>query len=82
MKYLDQCFANDVPRKHVYLLSSLRVCGLVFLDAFTKLQKPTISVLMSLCPSAWNNLAPTGQIFMKFSIWVFFENLSGKFKFD
>ena len=22
MKYLDQCFANVVPRKHVYLLSS------------------------------------------------------------
>ena len=25
--------------------------------------------------SAWKNLAPTGQIFMKFDIWWFFENL-------
>jgi len=52
------------------------------LGAFTKLQKATISVLMSVCPSAWHNLAPTGQIFMKFCIWAFFENLSRKFKFD
>ena len=37
------------------------------------------------CPavrlSAWNNSAPTGRIFMKFDIWVFFETLSRKFKF-
>ena len=32
-------------------------------------------------PSAWNNSAPTGRIFMKFYIWVFFENLSRNFKF-
>jgi len=32
-------------------------------------------------PSAWNNSAPTGRIFMKFDIWVFFENLSRKLKF-
>ena len=31
--------------------------------------------------SAWNNSALTGRIFMKFVIWVFFENLSRKFKF-
>jgi len=31
--------------------------------------------------SAWNNSAPTGRIFMKFDIQVFFENLSRKFKF-
>jgi hypothetical protein len=30
--------------------------------------------------SSWNNLAPTGRILMKFDIWVFFENLSWKFK--
>jgi hypothetical protein len=32
-------------------------------------------------PSAWNNLAPTGRIFIKFDIWGFFENLLRKFKF-
>jgi hypothetical protein len=36
---------------------------------------------MSVCPSAWNNSAPTGRIFMKFDIYVFFENLLRKFKF-
>jgi len=30
---------------------------------------------------AWNYSAPTGRIFMKFEIWVFFNNLSRKFKF-
>ena len=25
-------------------------------------------------PSAWKNSAPTGRIFMKFGIWVLFEN--------
>jgi hypothetical protein len=35
----------------------------------------------SVCPSAWNNSAPTGRIFSKFDIWAFLENLSRKFKF-
>ena len=25
-----------------------------------------LSVYLALCPSAWNNMAPTGRIFMKF----------------
>ena len=36
---------------------------------------------VSVHPSAWNNSAPTGWIFMKFYIWTSFENLSRKFKF-
>jgi hypothetical protein len=35
-----------------------------------------------LCPSAWNGLSPTRWIFMKCDIWVFFKNLSRKFKFN
>ena len=35
---------------------------------------------LSIRPSPWNNSAPTGRIFMKFDIWVFFENLLSKFK--
>jgi len=31
---------------------------------------------MSFCLSAWNTLASTGRIFMKFYIWLFFENLA------
>ena len=39
------------------------------------------SVCLSLFPSAWNKLAPTGRIFVKFDIYVFFENLWLKLKF-
>jgi len=45
------------------------------------LRKATISFVMSVCLSAWNNLAPTGYISIKFNMWVFFANLSGIFKF-
>ena len=38
------------------------------------------SVCFSFYPSAWNNSASTGRIFMKLDIWVLFENLSRKFK--
>jgi len=42
-----------------------------------------MSVFLSVyCRCAQNNLAPTGQIFMKFDICLFFEYLWGKFKFD
>jgi hypothetical protein len=52
-----------------------------FLGTVVKLRKATISFVKSVRPSAWNNSAPTGQIFMKFDIWVFFEDLLRKFKF-
>jgi hypothetical protein len=52
-----------------------------FLGAFAKFRKATISFVLSVRPSTWKNSAPTGRIFMKFDIWVFFENLSRKFKF-
>jgi hypothetical protein len=35
----------------------------------------------SVCPSPWNNSAPTGWTFMKFDIRIYFQNLSRKFKF-
>ena len=37
-------------------------------------------LLASSCRSVGNNSAPTGWIFMKFDIWVHFENLLLKFK--
>ena len=42
-----------------------------FLDAFTKLRKATISFVtcLSVCPSAWNNSATAGRIFIEFYIW-------------
>ena len=49
-----------------------------FWDAFANLWRCTFSFVMSVRPPPWNNSAPTGLIFMKFVIWVFFENLSRK----
>jgi len=53
------------------------------LGEFAKLRKTTISFVMSVCPavrpSTRNILPPTGRIFMKFYIWVLFENRSRKF---
>jgi hypothetical protein len=57
---------------------SLQYCE--FLSAFAKLRKATISFVMSVRLSAWENSAPIGRIFMKFDIWGFFENMSRKFK--
>jgi hypothetical protein len=53
----------------------------VFLRAVAILRKATISFVMSICPSAWNNSAPTGRILMKLDVWGFFKNLSRKLKF-
>jgi hypothetical protein len=53
-----------------------------FLGVFAKIRNATISFVVSVRPSAWNNSTSTGQIFIKFGISVFFENLSRKFKFS
>ena len=43
---------------------------------FTKKKREvTISFVMSVRPSAWNNSAPTGLIFMEFEILGFVENV-------
>jgi len=44
-----------------------------FLGAIAKLQRTTISFVMSVCLPAWNNSAPTGWIFMTFDSSVFSE---------
>jgi hypothetical protein len=36
--------------------------------AFAKLRKASITFVMSVRPSAYNDLAPIGRIFMKFAI--------------
>jgi hypothetical protein len=46
-----------------------------------KIARTTNSLVMPVLPSAWINSVTTGRIFMKFHIWVFFKNLSRKFKF-
>ena len=39
-----------------------------FLGAFAKLRKATVSFVMHVCPSAWNNSAPTVRVLMKLDI--------------
>jgi hypothetical protein len=41
-----------------------------------------LPVCLSVLLSAWNKSAPARRIFMKLCFWVFFENLSRKFKFN
>jgi len=55
-----------------------------FLSAFSKLRKATIlaSCCLSVCPSAWNNSTPTGRIFVKFDIWLFFLKCVEKIRFS
>ena len=52
------------------------------LRTLEKLRRATISFAMTVRSSAWNNLAPTGWIFMKFVIWVLSENLSINQRFN
>ena len=52
-----------------------------FFSAVAKLQKATITFIVSFRLSARYNSALTGQILMKFDIRVFFENLLREFNF-
>jgi hypothetical protein len=64
-----------------WILSSGRIWNL-FLGAFAKLRKATVSFVMSACLSvSTEQLGSHWTIFMKFYIQRFFENLSRKFKF-
>ena len=51
-----------------------------FSGAFVKLRNATISFVMCVCPHGTTRL-PLERVCLKFNIWVFFENLSRKFKF-
>ena len=51
------------------------------LGAFAKLRRATVSFVMSVRLSAWNNSASIGRIIMKIEICIFFETLLRKFKF-
>ena len=48
----------------------------IVLGSFAKLWKANTRFVTYVRLSAWNNSAPIGSIFMKFNIWVFFENKS------
>ena len=74
----NRCLYGDTY-KHANALCEQKVA---LLGKLAKLRKETISFLMPVRPSVWNNSDSTGRTFMKFDIWVFFENLERKFKFS
>ena len=73
---VDETVVTDAYWEHTsmnYVFISVKHCSeqltkFSFQSLFAKLRKATISFVMSVClsvrPSAWNNLAPTGQIFL------------------
>jgi len=72
------------PHRLVYCLPNVHSDTLYIcesLGASPKGEKRLLASVTSVCPSPWNNSAPTGRIFIKFDICVFFENLSTHFKF-
>ena len=40
--------------------------------AYAEFRKATVSFVITVCQSVWNTSAPTGRIFMKFHILIFF----------
>ena len=81
---VSSCFIADFPPSCYFITHSgnrkwtfnhavtddlyIYIAFLQFLGAFAKLIKATISFVMFVRPSAWNNSAPTGRILMKFDI--------------
>jgi hypothetical protein len=51
---------------------------LIVLGALAKLRKATISFVMSVCPSAWKNSAPTEWNFMTLGLEYFSKMCRGK----
>jgi hypothetical protein len=45
------------------------------LSAFETVRKATVSFVMSVRLSGWNNSAPTERIFVEFYVAVFFEKI-------
>jgi len=46
----------------------VKITTRAFVGAFAKLRNVTISFVMSVLPSTWNNSAPAQRIFMEFDI--------------
>ena len=72
----------SAPCPQIKAYTRIYTCLKMSFRAFAKLRKAIISFVMSLCryvrPSAWNNSDPTGRIFMKLDIWVFFRKVARK----
>jgi len=67
---------------HIYYVCTAMLQSSGCFSMFRRVRNvAAICFVMSVLPSTWNNSVPTGRIFMKFGIWVFFENVSRKFAF-
>jgi hypothetical protein len=64
----------------LYILRIIDI--MTILGALANLRKVNICFFISARLSAWSNSVPTGRIFMKFNIWIFYQNLSREIKFD
>jgi len=62
----------------MYCVKKLQSIDASFLGAFEKLRMSISSLFLCVSLSVRNNSAPTGRIFTKFDIWVFFENRAAK----
>jgi len=75
-------------KKYLHAINLLNY-GVAHFPTLANLRKAVISFIMSvplsICPSvlpsAWDNSGPTGRIFMRFDISVFFEKLSHSSRF-
>ena len=73
------CFRLWGVRKWTLPLPTCPAYGhMGFLGSFAKFRKATLSLVMPVCPSAWNNSAPAGRIFTKFHICSIFWNSAEK----
>jgi len=76
---LKQKNITILEKQPVFLYFNPITC---FLDAFSKLLKVTVSFVISACPSIrMEQLVSQRTDFHELYVWVFFENLSRKFKF-
>ena len=81
----DMTFRTYCPEQSCKLTDAAIKYSVLIGARVRKTGKTNISFVMPVClsvyPYGWNNTAPNGRIFIKSDTWVFFVNLSKKFKF-
>jgi hypothetical protein len=87
LKNILECFSSECKKRIVITneqtassiarpeVQKYHCSPTLLLGAFANLRKASISFVMSVRPSACNNSAPTGRIFMKFDFWIFFRKI-------
>ena len=82
--------AVGASETNLHVSVTARPCCELFLGTFAKLRKTTVSFVMSVCvsvhpsvrpPAPMEQLGPNWMDFHEIWYWLFFENMSRKFKF-